>query len=293
MRIAVVVATYRRESELVNALRSLLPQLGADDELIVVDQTDRHEVATTRFLSTLADRWHQVSPASLPAARNYGIKHTTAEIVLFIDDDVHLDDGFLEAHRAAHAEHPDAAGVVGRIRLTDRIADRAPFRMTWLGVNVGAFDYDGEEQVPSVQGCNMSWKRQALEVVGGFDTRFVGNAYREESELSARALRGGWTIWYTPNAALDHLVASQGGCREDSVYDGELFYRNEFLYQLLSRARWTFPFVVARTWRAAVLTRDVVRDRRVRARMRAVRSGLAQARRASRTTLSLELRRRG
>ena len=43
-------------------------------------------------------RWLRLDWASLPGARNLGVRESTGDIVLFIDDDVQLPLGYLSAH---------------------------------------------------------------------------------------------------------------------------------------------------------------------------------------------------
>lgn len=47
--------------------------------------------------------------------------------------------------------------------------------------------------------------------VGGFDTRYYGNAFREENDMSLKMVRAGVTIFYEPSAELLlHLAAPYG-----------------------------------------------------------------------------------
>jgi len=52
----------------------------------------------------------------------------------------------------------------------------------------------------------------ALEI-GGFDERFVGAAYRFETEFCRRLLRAGLTTRFDPRPSIDHLRAGTGGTR--------------------------------------------------------------------------------
>ena len=98
-----------------------------------------------------------------------------------------------------------------------------------------------------MRGCNMSFKRHVLDRVGGFDTRYVGNAYREESDICMRVRRAGFAVRFAPAAKLVHLEAPAGGCREVApLHDGPVVYRNEFPLLLnFPLARFPVPVCLA------------------------------------------------
>jgi glycosyltransferase involved in cell wall biosynthesis len=147
LHLTVVIPTYGRDEPLVNTIRSVLAQDCRDFDLIVVDQTLKHDDATTKFLRATTDpRFHYVvvQPPSLPAARNYGIEKAKGDIVVFIDDDVTLAAGFLEAHRGAY-EDLNVFGVAGRVTgPTDPPAQKL-YRLNVLGRGVGSFNYHTAE----------------------------------------------------------------------------------------------------------------------------------------------------
>jgi glycosyltransferase involved in cell wall biosynthesis len=102
MLISVVIPTYGREQALVDSINDVLKQDYADFEVIVVDQTVRHEPDTDRFLAAMVAagkiQLYQLDWASLPGARNYAVRRAKGDIIVFLDDDVELPAGFLAAH---------------------------------------------------------------------------------------------------------------------------------------------------------------------------------------------------
>lgn len=283
MRASVIVATYGRDAELVDAVRSLLADRSGDREVIVVDQTLEHSREVSDELQRLDDvgaiAWRRVSPASLPAARNFGVACARGDILIFVDDDVLVDDGFAEAHVAAHDAHSGAGAVVGRIREPGGADATELCSISRLGTTRGGFDWPTPADVQTVRGCNMSFKRDALEAVGGFHTGFHGNAYREETDVCFRLARAGWRVRYEPSAALVHLEAALGGCREGApLHDGPMVYRNEFLFLLRNYPAALFPVLVAWQVRRHVLARQSFRRRVVGLRARALVVGRRQAR---------------
>ncbi|MFM7438114.1 MAG: glycosyltransferase family 2 protein, partial [Snowella sp.] len=100
--ISVIVPTYHREAILLDTLADVLKQDYPNFEVLVIDQTPTHQPETEATLEKLAVneqiRWFRVNWASLPSARNYGVRQSTGAIILFIDDDVQLPEGYLKAH---------------------------------------------------------------------------------------------------------------------------------------------------------------------------------------------------
>lgn len=230
--VSVVIPTYKREDDLVRTIRSVLAQPG-DFEVLVVDQTSRHSVQTEAYLRSVDDprfHHHLVGPPSLTAARNYGIEHSTGDVIVFVDDDVELHDGFLSFHTESY--HDDRVGAVaGRvIGPTEPPASR-PAYLAWTGFRQGSFDCPYEAEATLVRGCNMSFRRRAIEEAGGFDGRFVGNAIREDFDAALAVRSKGWKIVYRPAAALDHHDVDTGGCHVDGPYSHDAtYFRNVTLF---------------------------------------------------------------
>ena len=122
--VAVVLATVGRPDAVARVIAQVLAQAPAASEVVVVDQSepavrDRTE-AWIRGLDDPRTVVVHREPPGLPAARNEGIRRTSAPIVLFFDDDVTLHPGCIAAHLSRYRD-PTVGGVVGRIeerRLT-------------------------------------------------------------------------------------------------------------------------------------------------------------------------------
>ena len=246
--ISVIIPTYGREEPLQETLLDVLKQDYPNFEVLVVDQTREHQPEIQKFLDELANsgkiRLFRVSWASLPGARNYAVKRSHGEILLFLDDDVQLESTFLTAHAKNYLNRPEIGAVAGRVfdrmKLADfesglEIQDLPPEAMNpgvaWYHINL--VHTVKPQQVLSARGCNMSFRREIFEQHGvWFDERFQGSAVREESDFCLRIRKTGLIIWYDPAAHLIHLGEETGGCHDISTRSLKYqitFYHNHFL----------------------------------------------------------------
>jgi len=212
--IDVIIPTYNRPLRAEILALSLVPQLSESDRIIVVWQgnakPDIRETGNVRLL--------HVGAASLPRARNAGIRAGRSDLVLFLDDDVTVEPGLLDAHREAYSV-PSIGAVAGRI--DDPLFDMKDNRPASFDESTGRltqnFCVDKSQFTVSVMGANMSFRRQALVAVGMFDENFTHNALWEEVDAAFRLRKAGWAVWYSHSAMVHHLRDMHGGCRTDAA----------------------------------------------------------------------------
>ncbi|MDY7021287.1 MAG: hormogonium polysaccharide biosynthesis glycosyltransferase HpsN [Cyanobacteriota bacterium] len=255
-KISVIVPTYNREEALRDTLVDVLKQDYPQFEVIVVDQTHSHEPETQAYLEEVANakkiQWYRLRWASLPGARNYAVRRSTGDIILFIDDDVQLAESFLKSHARNYIEAgtstPKNIGAVAgrvfdRMKLGDSGGDLEIEELPPQASDPGIAWYHIDlvhtikpQQVISARGCNMSFRREIFEKHGlHFDERFRGSAVREESDFCLRVRKTGYIIWYDPDADLVHLGEEAGGCHDISTRSMQYqitFYHNHFFMGL-------------------------------------------------------------
>lgn len=245
--ISVIIPTYGREKVLRDSLADVMRQDYPNFEVLVIDQTPVHTPETQAYLEKLKAkgkiRWFQVNWASLPRARNYGVRRAVGEIILFIDDDVQLTERFLITHARNYSERAEIGAVAGR-SLEPKILEKANEMLTIEYLPTEAMDPAiawyyidfthtvKPQQVLTARGCNMSFRRDIFKKYGlWFDERFRGSAIREESDLCLRIRQTGYKIWYDPEAVLVHLEEPTGGCHNISTRTLEYqitHYHNHF-----------------------------------------------------------------
>lgn len=270
--ISVVIPTYGREAVLCSTINHVLEQTYPAFELIIVDQTQHHEPATVEFLNSLSANprvtVYPVDWASLPAARNYAIERSHGDIILFLDDDVELPQGFLAAHAHSYQIRSDIGAVAGRVFDRMKLAEsNAAKRIETLppeAMDPGIAWYHIDlvhtikpQQVLTARGCNMSFRRDIFATHGlRFDERFQGSAVREESDFCLRFRRTGLKIWYDPAANLIHLGEETGGCHDINTRSLKYqltFYHNHFLMALKNLTPWQLVRLSGRLFDCHVL----------------------------------------
>ncbi|MEM9002380.1 MAG: hormogonium polysaccharide biosynthesis glycosyltransferase HpsN [Cyanobacteria bacterium P01_F01_bin.86] len=248
--ISVIVPTYQREDVLCNTITDLLQQDYPDFEVLVVDQTRDHMPETQTYLEETAKsgkiQLFKVDWASLPGARNYGVERSQGDIILFVDDDIELPEGYLKAHAQVFMNEAKVGAVAGRVFDRMKLADRPDLTIEYLpeeAMDPGIAWYYIDlvhtikpQQVLTARGCNMSFRREIFDKHGlRFDERFRGNAVREESDFCLQIRQTGYIVWYSPEAHLVHLGEETGGCHDISTRSLNYqitFYHNHFLMAL-------------------------------------------------------------
>jgi glycosyltransferase involved in cell wall biosynthesis len=213
--VSVVICAFasEREEALTKAVESLRRQTVPPHEVIVVID---HNPALLDWVRKHVDGATVVANEETPGlagARNTGVRAARGEVVAFLDDDAVADPDWILQLSSAYL-NGDVVGVGGAVLpLFEGPRPRwMPEEFDWV---VGC-SYRGlpaeRSPVRNLIGCNMSFRRDALERSGGFAHRLgrVGTDCLgcEETELCIRLGREtpGAVILYDPAARVAHRV---------------------------------------------------------------------------------------
>jgi glycosyltransferase involved in cell wall biosynthesis len=201
--VSVVVPTRGRAAYLEVTLDSLLEQRGGiPHEILVVDDGAADATAQAVAARPGVRQVAHGERRGLNAARNTGVRESGAPLIAFVDDDVLVPTGWLEALSNGARRHPDAEAFGGPIRA--RFEGRAPRGCGREDPPITTLDMGGEDrEADMVWGANFAVRRSAIERVGRFDESIV-RPHGDEEEWLERLRAAGGRIVYLAGAGLDH-----------------------------------------------------------------------------------------
>jgi GT2 family glycosyltransferase len=196
-RMSVVVCSYNGESTIRDTLEATTRLAYPDYEVIVVD--DGSSDRTASIAGEYPVRLIRTENQGLSAARNVGLAAATGEIVVYTDDDAYPDPDWL-TYFAFAFEDTDAAAVGGPNLLPQEDGPMAACVYHAPGGPAHVLLCDREaEHVP---GCNLAIRRERLEEIGGFDTRF--RVAGDDVDVCWRLREKGWFLGFHPAACVFH-----------------------------------------------------------------------------------------
>jgi O-antigen biosynthesis protein len=202
-RVSVVVCTHNGERTLGECLAGVNALAYPDFETIVVcdGSTDRSAAIAREHGAVVVETDH----LGLSNARNAGLARASGEIVAFLDDDAYPDADWLH-HIAAGLRDPRYVGVGGPNIPPEDESPVAGCVAAAPGGPIHVLISDREaEHLP---GCNMAFRRSALEAIGGFDERF--RTAGDDVDVCWRLQKAGRTLGFSAGAVVMHR-------RRDSV----------------------------------------------------------------------------
>jgi glycosyltransferase involved in cell wall biosynthesis len=266
---SVIICTKDRPRDLDLTLNSLLTQTHPPDFLIVVDDgkdEDTQELlkshSLTRVVTTLYLR-SLLPHTGLPSARNDGIRHlpANAEIVLFLDDDVTLENEYVYNLCKFFARNPQLSGVSGYI--TNGYNNRSfPEKMllaliglvnpvlvpaalftpcvTHTAEAMGPlFRKGGKTHVPAqwLCGCNMAYRAAVFSEGWRFDEKLVRYALGEDLIFSHILHLHGKKLALVYNTKIQHRKSPVGRLPSGSALVMKQGYRRYAQMVFTGRSR--------------------------------------------------------
>lgn len=210
MALSIVIPTRNRDHLLEECLVRLLPTLRPEDELIVADSASSSD-ATRAMADKHGVGYVRCDEPGASRARNAGARAGRHPRIAFVDDDVRVRDGWVQAAESALDE---VDYVVARISAPD---GQDPDRPVALRDDTERREIPpGAEPRFEASAC-FAISRQSFEAVGGFDERLGPGCWfsaAEDLELFDRLRRAGAHGRFEPTMHVEH---DQWRARKDLI----------------------------------------------------------------------------
>jgi GT2 family glycosyltransferase len=196
--VSVVVCSYNGSKTLDACLRSLLEIDYPDYEVILVDDgsTDGTRAIAERYAPSVRTIYQE--NLGLSTARNVGLAAATGEVIAYTDSDCVASPNWLTLliHQlvttgAAAVGGPNFSPEDGRVAACVAAAPGQPTHVL-----------ESDQVAEHVPGCNMAFRRDALEAINGFDP--VYRKAGDDVDVCWRLQQAGMWITYAPGAFVWH-----------------------------------------------------------------------------------------
>lgn len=207
---SLIISTYNRPDALALVLESVAAQSHLPDEIIIADDGSGAETASLvqqyrrRLPLPVLHSWQEDEGFRLSRSRNHAISRTTQPYIISIDGDMILHPQFIAHHlrRARPSCFLQGSRVLLSPHKTNEILASkriilSPFeagltnRLNAVNLHpLGKYFSPARKDIKAIRGCNMSFWKEDLRRVNGFNEEIVGWG-REDSELAARLINVG------------------------------------------------------------------------------------------------------
>jgi len=214
LHISIVICTYNRDQFIGEALESLSKQTLATDkfEIIIVNNncTDNTEAICKVFINQhpQLDMTYVIETnQGLSFARNRGIAEAKYEVITYIDDDAYAKNNFLELIYDYFNAHPHIAGIGGKVIPRYEIEEPEWMNKYLYGI-VTKIDYGDQIRKFAPNrfpvGCNMTYRKDLLEKVGGFNNKLKWRA--DDKYINFKIREVSEEVFYIPNLEVEHTI---------------------------------------------------------------------------------------
>jgi glycosyltransferase involved in cell wall biosynthesis len=236
-KVSVVVCAYNAERTMRRCLESLRSLDYPNFEVIVVD--DGSSDATAQIAAEFPEfRLIRQPNKGLSAARNVGLQAAVGELVAYTDSDCVVDPHWLSfTVRSMMEGGLDGCGG----------PNYGPHEEGWVegcvAASPGAPSHVliGDERAEHLAGCNMVFRKLALEEVGAFDPQF--SAAGDDVDICWRLIDAGYVLGYCPSAFVWHfrrntIKAYYGQQRGYGKAEAMLYFKYPERFNLFGQIKW-------------------------------------------------------
>ena len=246
LRLSLIICTKDREASLRQTLATVFQQTQLPDEILIVDDgaLERDQIVGLVAQHHIPCHYLRKATPGLAASRNLGIQQAQGDLILFLDDDVVLDPGYIAAILALFQTDPNGqiGGATGTLQIDYAAGVQTFLRFFGLdGTTPGAILPSGAgvlvregalkrpATVQWLSGCNMAYRRQVFADFQ-FDQGLGSYGWGEDRDFSYRVGQR-YGLMATPAARLVHRKEPSG--RIDTRRMG--FMETNYLYRFFAK----------------------------------------------------------
>ena len=218
--VSIVICSHNRSADITECLRTLVPQIGARAEVILVDSAS--DPKNKAEMAKLATRYQavkliRVDQPGLSLARNRGVCLAVADWVVFLDDDTVPFPDWLERLLATVAAATSTQAVIGGAiypRWPDGISGEHLSKRWKMFLSVAEAEKPGSVTDGfAVNGANYAIRRRVLLDIGGFSEKLgrVGASLisGDDSHVTKRVLDAGLSAGFDPAFKVYHKISRE------------------------------------------------------------------------------------
>jgi len=205
MGLSVVVPAKARSCYLGNLLESLArarKRTSDPVEVIVVDSSEDESRLTIESLCRRFGAVYHYLHGTVSEARNFGIRAARFQIILFMDSDCEAEPNLLNEHAQFYIDQ-EIGGCIGLTEFKGKktwlwdVIEKMPFLQPFQWA-------EWKEHVSWGPCTNISFRKEILDEVNGFEPVMLPKECGEDVDLGYRVTSSGYKIRCNPNAKAYH-----------------------------------------------------------------------------------------
>lgn len=250
---SVIIPTKDRPEDFFECIDSILKQDHLPEEIIIIDQSTtpvggKPVKAKLASLPSPPDLIYLYAPEldGLPQARNLGVSKSSGEIIMFLDDDVKLQESYLSEILGAFSTTPQAIGLGGIIKPRPALGQALLARIFYHG------PFKGEREILTIQhdflkksgfqnlipvnyisGCNMSFRRSIFDNFK-FDERLKKDALGEDMVFSY-LISQNHKLFVSPKTYVFHKGSVADRLKIEKRKEAQIFFYFYFFTEYLPK----------------------------------------------------------
>ena len=246
--VSVIVCTRNRAEYLSDCLHSLARQnCTVSYEILVVDNDSTDDTPRVlREWSVKDPRLRTVREprVGLSAAKNTGVRLARGQLLLFTDDDVIVDPGWVQAYVDFFERRAGRASAAGGpiLPVPDDLGGWPEWFDSCAVPDVGVLEYREERQLGPHEylwGANMAIPASHFTRFGAWDETVGRSGEKrgtfEDTEYQDRMRAAGGTVWFCPAARLQHRCARREILPSRLLSTAYSRGRNQFWQEVVAR----------------------------------------------------------